>query len=152
MHIDAKKVLKNRILPENLTTFQLSNLNQLIERVNALLADYPHSVEVSSGYRSAALNASLPNSGAKSWHLQCAAVDLADKPGLLQYILERLQECADIGLWLEDPRHTPTWIHLQIYPPSSGRRVFVPSSKAAIAPERWNGAYDAKLNSKVPKA
>ena len=34
---------------------------------------------------------------------------------------------------MEDPQWTPTWVHLQIVPPGSRRRVYIPSSKPALA-------------------
>jgi hypothetical protein len=39
----------------------------------------------------------------------------------------------EIGLWIENPMWTPTWVHLQIVPPHSGRRIFVPSENPPLA-------------------
>jgi hypothetical protein len=48
-------------------------------------------------------------------------------------------ELAKRGLHMEDPRWTPTWVHLQDVPPSSGRIVYIPSSSPALAkaPADW---------------
>jgi hypothetical protein len=32
----------------------------------------------------------------------------------------------DLGLWMEHPDKTPTWLHIQTVPPGSGNRVFWP--------------------------
>jgi hypothetical protein len=37
-----------------------------------------------------------------------------------QFVLEKL------GIWIESPTATPSWAHLQIVPPRSGRRVYMP--------------------------
>jgi hypothetical protein len=50
-----------------------------------------------------------------------------------------VDELALVGLWLEDPRWCPDWVHLQTRPPLSARRVFVPSMappKVAPLPEQ----------------
>jgi len=36
---------------------------------------------------------------------------------------------ASADLYMEDPRWTTTWVHLQIVAPGSGRRVFIPHSR-----------------------
>lgn len=45
-----------------------------------------------------------------------------------------------IGLYMEDPRWTPTWVHLQSVPPKSGKLVYVPSTEPALAaaPAAWD--------------
>lgn len=46
----------------------------------------------------------------------------------------------DQGLWMEDPRWTVSWVHLQTYPPKSGLRVYRPSMDEAVAalPQEWS--------------
>ena len=43
-------------------------------------------------------------------------------------------------LWMEDPRWTPGWVHLQSIPPRSGNRVFIPSNTKPLVdwPEKWD--------------
>jgi len=36
------------------------------------------------------------------------------------------------GLWIEDPRWTPVWIHVQCVSPKSGKRVYIPSTSAPL--------------------
>lgn len=55
------------------------------------------------------------------------------------WCLAHPQPLIDRGLHMEDPRWTPTWVHLQSVPPKSGRVVYVPSSAPALAaaPKDW---------------
>lgn len=138
-----------RIAFESLSREQQRNATEIVARVNALLADlaYTGSVRITSGYRSATHNASVAGAAKGSLHMQCAAVDIADGDHKLwQTLLNRLDLCKQHGLWLEDKRWTPTWVHLQIYPPKSGRRIFVPSTASPRAPTAFDGKYDRKFD------
>ena len=149
--ISMPELLMNRISEAELSPNQASNAAELIRRVNAFLAGYAKPVIVNSGYRSPEINASTSNASAKSWHLQCAAVDLADDGSLRDYCIKNLEAASRLGIWFEDWRWTPTWTHMQIYPPTSGRRIFVPSSKPATAPKAWSGIYDSRYDSLISK-
>lgn len=124
--ITPQEILMGREVENPLTAEAKKNLDRLLICVNRLRAMYGKPMVVSSGYRPAAINAKV--GGAKqSHHMTCAAVDFVDKDGALaKWILSRpdvLQACA---LYLEDPASTKGWIHVQIYPPKSGRRIFEP--------------------------
>ena len=64
-----------------------------------------------------------------SSHLYGCAVDIGDSDGKLKAWLQTdsgnlaLINC---GLWAEDYKSTPNWIHLQTYAPNSFNRVFKP--------------------------
>lgn len=149
MKISLEQYLMKRATSESLSPDQVLNADILLKRVDVLLSAYAGPVNLSSGYRPAAVNASV-GGAAQSWHRQCAAIDLVDTDGQLwTWCIENLELCADLGLWLEDKRWTPTWVHLQIYPPKSGKRIFIPNTKAPVSPEAWNGVYDKKWDSKV---
>lgn len=82
-----------------------------------------------SGWRPAAVNASVPGAAVHSTHMTGEAVDVADNDGALRkWVAAHLDALADIGLWTEDPRTTPTWLHVQTRPPKSGLRVYIPSA------------------------
>lgn len=147
------EVLMGRATLHDLPTDLKQNLATLVARANALVAGYGKPLIVSSGYRPAAINASIANAGKNSWHMHCAALDVADPSGdFWIFVLANLQLCADLGLWVEDRRWTPTWVHLQIYPPASGKRIFVPSTKPAPAPKAFDGKYNTALDSRISKA
>ena len=117
------------------------NISTLIERMSAVRLSYGKPMLVTSGLRSAVLQAQLIEDGiskaVKSKHLIGAACDIADPDGELgkwclknRHLLEALQ------LWCEDPAYTvrkdkdgkvlSRWLHAQIFPPASGKRFFKP--------------------------
>lgn len=124
--------------PGDLTPEIRHNAEELVGKVNNLLAMAEAAGaavrwEVRSGWRPAAVNDRTSNAAKASKHLAGRAVDIAD-PGraLAAWCVlhpDALEQC---GLWMEDPRWTPTWTHLQSVPPGSGLRVYRPSSAPAL--------------------
>ena len=111
-----------------LTPGMRADAAETVRRVNALLkiAKWPDA-KVSSGWRPLAINAATKGAAKASNHTLCKACDIADPKGALgKWCLNNLKDLEAIGLWLEHPSKTPTWCHLQIVPPKSGRRVFMP--------------------------
>ena len=125
------------------------NGTETVARVNALLnfaAEHGVKVDtIASGWRPAEVNADTPNAAPTSRHLTGEACDVQDDkdrsfarwclrntaPLCFQSGLPDL--LAEIGLWMEHAQWTPTWVHLQIVPPHSGRRIFVPSDNPPLA-------------------
>lgn len=68
--------------------------------------------------------------GAKaSKHKTGHAVDVFDpQRRFAEWCARNLGQLEQIGLWTEDWRWTPTWVHLQDIAPGSGRRVYIPSA------------------------
>lgn len=98
------------------------NLINLLEAINRLYALTGIEFTVSSGYRPGRYNKAAR--GAKdSSHMTCQAVDLHDVNGRIKkaVTVNLLEQC---GLYMEDPRSTPTWCHLQVRPTVS--RIFKP--------------------------
>ena len=63
----------------------------------------------------------------KSKHLFCEACDFADvDKKLAEWVKGHLDWCAANGFYFEDFEATPSWIHIQITPPKSGKTVFKP--------------------------
>lgn len=136
---------RDRKYPAELTLIIRHNAEQLVAKVNALLAmAEAEGIEpalssrgdfIASGWRPTAVNDATANAAARSKHLTGEAVDLADGPRrkLASWCLRNLDALEDLGLWMEDPRWTPTWVHLQLVPPRSGNRVYIPSTTPAIA-------------------
>ena len=81
---------------------------------------------------------------AGSQHKTGHAVDRYDPDrAFARWCLRNLDMLAGLGLHMEDPRWTPSWVHLQDVPPKSGRLVFIPSSSLPLAaglPEQAGGA------------
>lgn len=106
-------------------TVTLRNLEDLCRKINAL--GYQPPMRASSCLRSLKDQQRINPSAMGSSHLYGSAVDIADPKGELKKWLEtRYGELVNCGLYMEDPKSTPTWIHLQIYAPKSMSRIFKP--------------------------
>lgn len=92
------------------------NLTELLNKVNALLADLKiTNVKVSSGFRTSAVNAAIPNAAKRSLHMQGKAIDLVDLNGAIDAaIINRPDLLKKHGLWLEHPDDTKNWTHLDM--------------------------------------
>lgn len=120
---------------DGMTEALWSNARNMVLRANRLYAHYqldnPTAPvwRVSSGRRTPEINASIPGAAPQSNHLQCNALDIVDRDrAISRWVAANLHDLADLDLWLEDPRCTPTWVHIQQVPPRSGNRVFIPSA------------------------
>jgi hypothetical protein len=124
--ITEREYLKGRHLDFPLSDLQLTNMRDLLERVNKIRALWGQKMIVTSGYRPPAINAGV--GGKKSsLHLSCRAIDIADASGRLgEWCLKNLDAIESCGLWLEHPAYTSGWVHLQSAAPRSGKRVFIP--------------------------
>jgi len=117
----------------------------LLGRVNLLLTwaakDGVRALYVASGWRPAAINDATANAAHGSKHLTGDGIDLRDNGtrDLVRWCCKNLDALEEIGLWMEDPQWTPTWLHVQRLPPNSHRRVYVPSTApplVAMLPEQ----------------
>lgn len=100
---------------------------------------------IASGWRPKSVNDGIAHASATSLHLSGLGVDLRDtrERALARFCLRNLELLTQLELWMEDPRWTPTWVHLQAGAPRSGNRVFVPSDApplAAALPEQTRPA------------
>jgi hypothetical protein len=117
----------------------IQNAHITVDRINELLMFVHDDIgmeftEIASGWRPPSVNDATANAAKTSTHLSGQACDLRDTPDrdLARWCLRRQPRLASIGLWMEDPQWTPTWVHLQIRPPKSGLRVYIPSTKPAM--------------------
>lgn len=119
------------------------NAEETLGKVNALLerAGFENINAVASGWRPRVLNDVTSNAGKKSKHITAEAIDIPDADRkLAHWCLDNLDVLQEIGLWMENPRWTWSakgnhWLHLQIVPPESGRRVYVPSNAPPLDPD-----------------
>lgn len=120
--ISRDEILMGRDAEFPLTPELEDNLSALLEAVNKLRDLYSKPMYVSSGYRPGHYNRDA-GGAANSPHVICMAVDFHDADGLLKSWIttDILVEC---GLYQEDPKHTPTWLHVQTRP--THNRVFIP--------------------------
>ena len=126
-YISVEEYLMGRIKVEELTPEQVGNMNTLIPKINTLLERYKRPLEMNSGFRTEEEQMRINPKAPKSKHTECAAIDIGDKDHNFRYwVLMHLDYLIELGLYMEDPSHTPTWVHLQCIPPKSGKRIFIP--------------------------
>lgn len=104
-----------------------ANAEELAERVSKLLLEVDfHPARVSSGFRTATANAAA-GGAKKSAHMAGQAVDIADPAGSLCHSILRYPHVLEMfDLYMENPQHSPGWVHLQTRRVKSGRRIFNP--------------------------
>ncbi len=126
-YITASGQYPERLTNPELTDTVKGNARVLLYQINGLL-QYLGIVDarVSSGFRPSAVNATLPNSAKRSNHMIGRAIDLQDKNGKNYANLIDVEVLIRFGLYMEDPKFTKTWSHLQTTPTKSGRRIFTP--------------------------
>ena len=124
--ITRAEVLMGRDAQYPLDAALEANLAKLLPALNVLREAYGQPMFVSSGYRPGPYNVAA-HGAAHSNHMVCEACDFHDSDGSLDAWCLRNQHVLEhAGLYLEDPRNTPGWCHVQCVPPKSGHRVFIP--------------------------
>ena len=147
--ISMSEILKNRAQLEDLSPQIQQNLAILLERINKVRSEWAKPLKVNDGLRI------TPGGGAvHSNHLIGAAIDIDDdsQGTLWKWLMqdEQMQLLKDVGLWVEHGNYTHntsgTWIHFQIYPPNSHKRIYVPSLSPDPNPIFWSGKYSSKFD------
>lgn len=125
--LDEYYMGRDKLYPEELTDAHRMNAQRTVDKANALLELFGEKRRCVSGWRPHSINAATKGAAPNSKHVLCMAIDLEDANKELkgfimndQALLERLD------LYMEDIRSTPTWVHLQIKAPNSGKRIFYP--------------------------
>ncbi len=113
-----------------------ANLECLIKAVNCIRVAYNKPMQVTSGLRTRAdqlrIYAAKGITDAskipfRSQHLVGGACDIADQYGKLkEWLKAHIDVLETVGLYCEAFESTPTWVHMQIKPPASGKRFFKP--------------------------
>jgi hypothetical protein len=102
------------------------NFNKLLSSINKFRNIYGKGMVVTSGYRTPEHNKKI-GGASRSNHCKILAVDIFDpNKNLAEYCLNNLNVLEECGLWIEDPKYTKNWVHFQVVPPRSKKRVFRP--------------------------
>lgn len=131
-----------------------ANAQTMLARVNALYAiaardgvplpDNPNTKSGVSGSGNGGFRPrACPVGAPSSTHKDGNGVDRYDPSrAFAAWCLSHQDVLASMGLHMEDPRWTPTWVHLQDVPPRSQRIVYIPSTAPALAaaPPAWTGS------------
>jgi len=136
--------------PTDYTQEISDNLDKLLIPMNQIRTIWAKPMIVNSGWRPPSINAETPGAAKASKHMIGLAVDISDTDGSLwSWVLQNLDLMQQLGIYFEDKRWTPDWVHFQLGAPGSGKRIFVPSSAPASAPDAWDGQYDSKYDETV---
>lgn len=95
---------------------------EMLAKFDEIREAYGKPIHITSGYRCEAQNKKI--GGAKnSNHVKGNAIDIVRTVGLEEFIMKNLEI---LDIYIEDKVYSPTWIHIQINPPKSGKRMFKP--------------------------
>lgn len=128
MNIEAL-VTRKELNPKGypLTPIQECNFTHLYMAVNVLRYECGIPFIITSGFRSKEDQLKINPKHMNSAHLQAAACDVYDKDRKIwDWLMAHLDNVIDVGVYLESKNFTPTWVHMQIIPPKSGNRIFLP--------------------------
>jgi hypothetical protein len=108
-----------------------ANAEDLAKQVSGLLNELELRARVNSGFRPTVVNAKTKGASKKSNHMKGNAVDLEGDELASLLMADWLNNGDEsllvrYDLYLEDPRYTRGWTHLQRIPPRSGKRIFIP--------------------------
>lgn len=113
---------RGQIVPAELE----ENIIKTLKALNQFRGAYALPMVVTSGLRTPSHNLKV-GGRPQSAHLTGEACDFHDTDQqLARFCLENYDILEECGLYLEDPRFTPGWVHLQTRKPKSGNRVFIP--------------------------
>lgn len=115
-HLSSSGKYPDRMSDPECTDEVKNNAKKLLVQVNQLLNDLGiTNCKVSSGFRTQAANAAIPTAAKKSLHMIGLAIDIEDKDGSLDKLIENNDDLLKkYGLWQELPAKTIGWIHLDI--------------------------------------
>ena len=101
------------------------NAEDLRDKINAL--GYGPAMYGSSFLRDIETQKRINPKAMGSAHLYGCALDIKDPDGkLAKWLKKNEKKLIECGLWMEDPKYTPGWSHLQSIRPASGNRYFIP--------------------------
>lgn len=125
--ITRDEVLMGRDKEFPLNIILESNLQKLLTALNKFKAIYGKPMVVSSGYRPGKYN-KLAGGAENSNHMFCMACDFVDIDSSLDtFCVANKDVLKACGLYLEHPKWTKNWCHLDISPRK--KHIFIPSNK-----------------------
>jgi hypothetical protein len=114
-----------RLAPKELR----DNISELLYKINIVRYFWNKQMIITSGYREDAYNKKVGGS-LNSWHTKGLAIDVHDSKNELYNFLTTSQKGIDLstelGLYFEHKDSTPTWCHIQLRAPKSGKMIFYP--------------------------
>jgi hypothetical protein len=112
---------------KDLTAQVVANATTLLSTVNKLLDKFGANRGCNSGWRPYTVQMEINPRAPNSKHVTGDAIDIEDADGKLKkWLIANPEVLIALGLYMEDPKSTPTWVHVQQIAPRSGNRVFKP--------------------------
>lgn len=102
---------------------------KLLAVMNLIRAEYGLPMYVTSGFRTPQEEMRVDPAHPNSLHTMGAAVDIYDadpERRLWNWCLEHIDLLIEVGVWLEDRLYSKSHVHFQVWPPASGKRIFIP--------------------------
>jgi uncharacterized protein YcbK (DUF882 family) len=100
------------------------NLQRLLKALNSIRSSWGKPMIVTSGLRSQQDQERINPSAPKSKHLIGAAADIKDDGSLYKWLETNPKAMELAGIYCEVG--TNGWVHIQVLPPKSGKRWFLP--------------------------
>lgn len=86
-------------------------------------------MRITSGFRTKQDQLRINPADPMSLHTSGSAVDVYD-PDPEQYLwnwcIDHLDTLTEVGVWIESRVYSKNHVHFQVYPPESGKRIFIP--------------------------
>ena len=131
--ISENEITQGKDVPDDLR----DNLNILLERANKLRNLWGKPMIITSGWRTMEEHLAIyakkgitdkSKIPMRSKHLYCEALDISDPDGSLKEFVkaDKYKVLVDCDLYMEAEVSTPNWLHIQISPPLSKKREFLP--------------------------
>lgn len=103
------------------------NLQMLLAILNVIRDKYGKPMIINSGLRSDADQKRINPKAPKSKHLTGQAADIKDvNSDFWNWCMKNMDLMEELGVYFEDKKSTPVWVHVQIVPPKSSKRIFIP--------------------------
>jgi len=118
MHITKDEILmgRDKQFPDDYNDEISNNIDKLLIPLNQFRELYGNSITISSGWRPPSINIKV-GGASHSNHCLGLAADLHDPDGKIDAFAQELDKSGklkELGLWLENPKSTPGWTHLDI--------------------------------------
>lgn len=106
---------RDKQYPDDYTQEVSDNIDKLLKVLNVIRKAYGKPLIISSGWRPAAINSTIPGAAKRSNHVIGLACDFKDPNGEIDAWLDNNQDLLEsLGAWQENSSATPNWAHIDI--------------------------------------
>lgn len=110
-----------------LTGTLLKNFQFLLATLNYVRGVYGKPMVINRGYSTPEEQAEINPKCPHDAHVAALGADIKDEDkDFWNWCLDHMGLLEELGIYLESKAYTPLHTHLQLYPPQSGNRIFIP--------------------------